>query len=202
MKSFNQSIFVLVVATGLCVNVFAQDTAQTKPASGVAVGTHVEITNDGTAGGEASKTKKVMVFKDASGTPAAKADANLADAKLEDAKLADANLTRAWLVHADLTNSNLTGANLTGAKFFGAKLFGANLSGANLTDADLELASLSGANLADADLTGASLELAILPEGLLAPNTRLDAVPWTGTPSGWRAIASPRGARFLPTTQA
>ena len=79
MKSFNQSIFVLVVATGLCANVFAQDTAQTKPASGVAVGTHVVITNDGAAGGEASKTKKVMVFKDASGTPAAKADANPAD---------------------------------------------------------------------------------------------------------------------------
>ena len=79
MKSFNQSIFGLVVATSLCAQVFAQAAAPTKPASGVAVGTHVEITNDGAAGGEASKTKKVMVFKDASGTPAAKADANPAD---------------------------------------------------------------------------------------------------------------------------
>ena len=79
MKSFNQSILVLVVTTGLCVNVFAQDTAQTKSASGVAVGTHVVITNDGAAASEPSKAKKVMVFKDASGTPAAKADANPAD---------------------------------------------------------------------------------------------------------------------------
>ncbi len=79
MKSFNQSIFVLIVATGLCANVFAQDTAQTKPASGVAVGTHVVITNDGAAASEPSKAKKVMVFKDASGTPAAKADANPGD---------------------------------------------------------------------------------------------------------------------------
>ena len=79
MKSFNQSIFGLVVATSLCAQVFAQAAAPTKPASGVAVGTHVEIINDGAAGGEASKTKKVMVFKDASGTPAAKADANPAD---------------------------------------------------------------------------------------------------------------------------
>ena len=79
MKSFNQSILVLVVTAGLCVNVFAQDTAQTKPASGVAVGTHVVITNDGAAASEPSKAKKVMVFKDASGTPAAKADANPAD---------------------------------------------------------------------------------------------------------------------------
>ncbi len=79
MKSFNQSIFGLVVATSLCAQVFAQGAAPTKPASGVAVGTHVEIINDGAAGGEASKTKKVMVFKDASGTPAAKADANPAD---------------------------------------------------------------------------------------------------------------------------
>ena len=79
MKSFNRSIFGLVVATSLCAQVFAQGAAPTKPASGVAVGTHVEIINDGAAGGEASKTKKVMVFKDASGTPAAKADANPAD---------------------------------------------------------------------------------------------------------------------------
>ena len=79
MKSFNQSIIGLVVATSLCAQVFAQAAAPTKPASGVAVGTHVDITNDGAAGGEASKTKKVMVFKDASGTPAAKADANPAD---------------------------------------------------------------------------------------------------------------------------
>ena len=79
MKSFNQSIIGLVVATSLCAQVFAQAAAPTKPASGVAVGTHVDITNDGTSGGEASKTKKVMVFKDASGTPAAKADANPAD---------------------------------------------------------------------------------------------------------------------------
>ena len=91
MKSFNRSIFCLVVATGICANVFAQDTAPTKPASGVATGTavqtpvaspnatQVEITQDGAAGGEASKTKKVMVFKDESGTPAAKADANPAD---------------------------------------------------------------------------------------------------------------------------
>ena len=79
MKSFNQSIFGLVVAISLCAQVFAQGAAPTKPASGVAVGTHVEITNDGAASGEASKTKKVMVFKDASGTPAAKADANPAD---------------------------------------------------------------------------------------------------------------------------
>ena len=91
MKSFNRSIFCLVVATGICANVFAQDTAPTKPASGVATGTavqtpvaspnatQVEITQDGAAGGEASKTKKVMVFNDESGTPAAKADANPAD---------------------------------------------------------------------------------------------------------------------------
>ena len=91
MKSFNRSIFCLVVATGICANIFAQDTAPTKPASGVATGTavqtpvaspnatQVEITQDGAAGGEASKTKKVMVFKDESGTPAAKADANPAD---------------------------------------------------------------------------------------------------------------------------
>ena len=91
MKSFNRSIFCLVVATGICANIFAQDTAPTKPASGVATGTavqtpvaspnatQVEITQDGAAGGEADKTKKVMVFKDASGTPAAKADANPAD---------------------------------------------------------------------------------------------------------------------------
>ena len=79
MKSFNQSIIGLVVATSLCAQVFAQAATPTKPASGVAAGTHVEITNDGAASGEASKTKKVMVFKDASGTPAAKADANPAD---------------------------------------------------------------------------------------------------------------------------
>ena len=41
--------------------------------------TQVEITQDGAAGGEASKARKVMVFKDASGTPATKADANPAD---------------------------------------------------------------------------------------------------------------------------
>ena len=79
MKSFNQSIIGLVVATSLCAQVFAQAATPTKPASGVAAGTHVEITNDGAASGEASKTKKVMVFKDASGTPAAKADANPTD---------------------------------------------------------------------------------------------------------------------------
>ena len=133
--------------------------------------------------------------------------ANLADADLEWANLSGANLTRASLFGANLTGANLTGADLSGANLTAtnltdANLTGANLSGANLTDADLEWASLSGANLADADLTGASLDAAYLPEGLLAPNTRLDAVPWKGTPSGWRAIASPRGARFLPTTQA
>ncbi len=91
MKSFNRSIFVLVVATGICANVFAQDTAQTKPASGVATGTavqtpaaspnatQVEMTQDGATDGQARKTKRVMVFKEGSGTPAAKAVANPAD---------------------------------------------------------------------------------------------------------------------------
>ena len=91
MKSFNQSIFCLVVATGICANVFAQDTAPTKPASGVATGTavqtpvaspnatQVEIKQDGAAGGEVRKAKKVMVFKDGSSASAAKADANPAD---------------------------------------------------------------------------------------------------------------------------
>ena len=79
MKSFNRSIFILVVATGLCTNVFAQGDSPTKPTSSVVAGTHVEIKQDGAAGGEARKVKGVMVFKEGSGTPAAKAAANPAD---------------------------------------------------------------------------------------------------------------------------
>ncbi len=79
MKSFNRSIFILVVATGICANVFAQDTAPTKPASGVVAGTHVEIKQDGAAGGEPRKVKGVMVFKEGSGAPTATAAANPAD---------------------------------------------------------------------------------------------------------------------------
>jgi thiol-disulfide isomerase/thioredoxin len=79
MKSFNRSIFSLVVATGICANVFAQDTAPTKPASSVVAGTHVEIKQDGAAGGEPRKVKGVMVFKEGSGAPTATAAANPAD---------------------------------------------------------------------------------------------------------------------------
>ena len=79
MKSFNRSIFILVVATSLCTNVFAQGDSPTKPTSSVVAGTHVEIKQDGAAGGEARKVKGVMVFKEGSGTPAAKAAANPAD---------------------------------------------------------------------------------------------------------------------------
>ena len=111
----------------------------------------------------------------------------LRGADLSGANLAGANLSGANLIDANLADANLTGANLTGAGLSGANLFGANLTGANLTDADL---------------TVATLERAHLPEGFLAPNTRLDAVPWTGTPSGWRAVASPRGARFFPLPKA
>ena len=79
MKSFNRSILVLVVATGLCANIFAQGDAPTKPASGVVAGTHVEIKQDGAANGEVRKAKGVMVFKEGSGTQAATAAANPAD---------------------------------------------------------------------------------------------------------------------------
>ena len=79
MKSFNRSIHVLVVATGLCANIFAQGDAPTKPASGVVAGTHVEIKQDGAANGEVRKAKGVMVFKEGSGTQAATAAANPAD---------------------------------------------------------------------------------------------------------------------------
>ena len=30
----------------------------------------------------------------------------------------------------------------------------------------------------------------------------VDAVPWSGVPSGWQIIASPRGVRFLPLPKA
>ena len=79
MKSFNRSIFILVVATSLCTNAFAQGDAPTKPASGVVAGTHVEIKQDGAANGEVRKAKGVMVFKEGSGTQAATAAANPAD---------------------------------------------------------------------------------------------------------------------------
>ena len=101
----------------------------------------------------------------------------------------------------DLRGANLTGANLTGADLADAGLSGADLTGANLTNANLEYATLTGADLTGANLTGATLEVARLPEGFLTPGTRLDAVPWTGTPSGWRVVASLRGARFHPAAQ-
>ena len=82
---------------------------------------------------------------------------------------------------ASLASANLTSTNLTGA----------NLRNAYLTDADL-----TNANLTDADLEGASI-----PDGFLVSGTRVDAVPWRGTPAGWRAIASPRGARFFPASE-
>ena len=88
--------------------------------------------------------------------------------------------------------------DLRGARLSGARLSGADLYNANLSSAWLLHANLTNTNLADANLTGAILDGARLPEGFLSPSTRVDAVPWTGTPSGWRAIASPRGARFLP----
>ena len=70
---------MFIVVTGICANVFAQDTAPTKPASGVVAGTHVEIKQDGAAGGEPRKVKGVMVFKEGSGAPTATTAANPAD---------------------------------------------------------------------------------------------------------------------------
>ena len=128
--------------------------------------------------------------------------ANLSDANLSDANLIGTNLTDAELLRASLYGADLTGANLTRALLLRAKLINTNLTNANLADTNLEYANLTDANLTNANLTGATLEGARLPEGLLSPNTRLDAVPWAGTPFGWKAIASPRGARFLPLSKA
>ena len=121
---------------------------------------------------------------------------------LRGADLAYANLTGANLFRADLTDANLFGANLSGSDLSLANLTNADLTDADLTDADLTDADISAANLSGADLTGADLAGASLPEGFLAPNTRLDAVPWTGTPSGWRVVASPRGVRLFPLPKA
>lgn len=141
------------------------------------------------------------------------------NATLSWADLAGAKLRYADLSGADLIGTNLSGADLTGADLTSARLTGANLSGANLTKAKLGLARLADANLSRANLTNArlawvdlrsarldgaiwtetDLSYANLPPCFLLAGTRLDAVPWVGIPSGWRAIASPRGARFLPS---
>ena len=102
----------------------------------------------------------------------------------------------------DLGGADLTDANLSGADLSGANLYNANLANANLTNTNLSGAWLTGADLTGANLTDTDLEGAIIPDGFLAPNTRLDAVPWTGTPAGWRVIASPRGVRFFPLPKA
>lgn len=135
------------------------------------------------------------------------ANGNFAGAKLAGAKLRSAvlryvdftgaDLSSAILQNASMHHAKLVGANLSDANLIGTRLIGADLTGARFAGANLHLANLSRTNLADADLTGASLDEAILPEGFLAPNTRRDAVKWTGTPKGWRLVASPRGLRYM-----
>ncbi len=78
MKLFIQSFLCGIAAIFICARAWAQD-AKPTTAQGAPTSTQVEITQDGAANGEASKTKGRVVFKDASGTPAAKADANPAD---------------------------------------------------------------------------------------------------------------------------
>ena len=116
--------------------------------------------------------------------------------------LTGADLSDADLSDADLSGADLSGADLTGANLSRADLTSASLSGANLSRANLSRARLTNADLTGANLTGATLEEVRLPEGFLASSTRVDAVPWTGTPFGWRAIASPRGLRFFPISKA
>ena len=113
------------------------------------------------------------------------------------ADLTNVKLFRALLGRADLSGADLTGADLTDAILRHASLANSNLTNTNLSGAWLFGADLTNTNLTDADLEGASI-----PNGFLTPNTRLDAVPWRGTPAGWRILASARGARFIPLPKA
>ena len=113
------------------------------------------------------------------------------------ADLSGANLSDALLDRADLSDADLTGADLTDVTLRYASLANSNLTNTNLSGAWLFGADLTNANLTDADLEGASI-----PNGFLAPNTRLDAVPWRGAPAGWQILASARGARFIPLPKA
>ena len=59
-----------------------------------------------------------------------------------------------------------------------------------------------GANLTGTNFADASFEGTRIPKGFLVPGTRVDAVSWKGTPYGWQIVASPRGLRFFPLSEA
>ena len=129
-------------------------------------------------------------------------DADLADVDLSGANLSGANLTGALLFGGSLSGANLSGADLAGADLTDTILHHANLANSNLTSTNLSGAWLFGADFTNTNLTDADLEGASIPNGFLTPNTRLDAVPWRGTPAGWQILASARGARFIPLPKA
>ena len=116
-------------------------------------------------------------------------NANLRDARLKRADLNGANLNGANLNGANLNGANLRGvdlrrATLKGTSLIRVDLVGANLAGVNLLDAKLEGANLKGANLKNANLLGANLKNvnlqganlqgAIMPDGSLIEEQKLN----------------------------